>query len=59
MSATELDLGLRLRQLPVYFGCLLINKGKNCKFCNSNWPQRHQVIYGIYSDWLVLKNYLK
>jgi hypothetical protein len=53
MSAAELDLGLR--QIPVYFGCLLINKGKNCKFCNSNWPQRHQVINGIYSDWFVVK----
>jgi len=51
MPAANLDLGLRLRQIPVYIGCLLINKGKDCKYCNSNWPLNHQVLNGIFSDW--------
>ena len=43
-----------LFKIPLGVACVIICKGKDCKYCDSNWPQEHKVINGIFSDWLNL-----
>jgi len=58
MAAADLDLGLQIRQIPLCLGCKIIDKGKECKYCDCNkWGKNNQVLNGIYSNWFV--NYLQ
>jgi len=51
MTTTTIDY---LFKIPLGVACVCICKGKDCKYCDSNWPQEHKVINGIFSNWFNL-----